>query len=61
VSGTGNAHDLAAVADWHAETPRKWMHQAEVDDGEAAGVLPDTTRELWELCRKTKKLEQTKY
>lgn|GEM_PF-5864395 len=37
------------------------MHQAEVDDGEAAGVLPDTTRELWELCRKTKKLEQTKY
>ena len=42
-----------------AETLRKWVRQAEVDDGEAAGVPTETARELRELRRKTKELEQT--
>ena len=42
-----------------AETLRKWVRQAEVDAGEAAGVPAATARELRELRRKNRELEQT--
>jgi transposase len=42
-----------------AETLRKWVRQAEVDAGEAAGVSTDAARELRELRRKNRELEQT--
>jgi transposase len=42
-----------------AETLRKWIRQAEVDAGEAAGVSTGATREIRELRRKNRELEQT--
>jgi transposase len=42
-----------------AETLRKWVRQAEVDAGEAPGVSTDAARELRELRRKNRELEQT--
>jgi transposase len=42
-----------------AETLRKWIRQAEVDAGEAAGVSTEVTREIRELRRKNRELEQT--
>nr|WP_145929555.1 IS3 family transposase [Mycobacterium intracellulare] len=50
---------ISARLGMSAETLRKWVRQAEVDDGEAAGVPTETARELRELRRKTKELEQT--
>ena len=41
------------------ETLRKWVRQAEVDAGETAGVPTKTARELRELRRKNRELEQT--
>jgi transposase len=42
-----------------AETLRKWVRQAEVDAGETPGVTSAATREIRELRRKNKELEQT--
>ncbi len=42
-----------------AETLRKWVRQAEVDAGEAPGVLTESAREIRELKGKCVELERT--
>jgi transposase len=42
-----------------SETLRKWIRQAEVDGGEAPGLPTETAREIRELRRKNRELEQT--
>ena len=42
-----------------AETLRKWIRQAAVDDGTAAGVTSNESAEIRELRRKNRELEQT--
>lgn len=42
-----------------AETLRKWLRQADVDDGKAAGRSTSESAELRELRRKNRELEQT--
>jgi transposase len=41
------------------ETLRRWINQSEVDTGARDGVPTDTVRELRELKRKNKELEET--
>lgn len=41
------------------ETLRRWINQAEVDTGVRDGVPTDTVRELRELKRKNRELEET--
>ena len=50
---------ISARLGMSAETLRKWVRQAEVDAGETAGVPTETARELRELRRKNRELEQT--
>ena len=50
---------VAAKIGASGETVRKWVRQAEVDDGQAAGVPTETARELRELRRKNRELEAT--
>ena len=42
-----------------AETLRKWVRQAQVDAGEAAGVTTAEAAEVRKLRRKVAELEQT--
>lgn len=41
------------------ETLRRWVNQSEVDTGVRDGVPTDTVRELRELKRKNRELEET--
>jgi transposase len=41
------------------ETLRKWLRQAAVDQGQAPGVTSEAAREIRELKRKNRELEQT--
>jgi transposase len=41
------------------ETLRRWVRQAQVDDGELAGVSSEEKRELRDLRRKCRELEST--
>lgn len=42
-----------------AETPRKWVRQAEIDAGEAAGVTTAEAKQVRDLKRKVAELEAT--
>jgi len=42
-----------------AETLRKWLRQAAVDEGRAPGVSSEAAREIRELKRKVNELERT--
>src|ERR1700739_126272 len=55
----GAIKGIAGRLGMSAETLRRWVRQAEIDAGEAAGVSSEEKRELRELRRKCKELEST--
>jgi transposase len=50
---------ISARLGMSAETLRKWVRQAEIDGGQVAGVSTAESRELRELRKKNRELEQT--
>jgi transposase len=50
---------VAARLGMSTEALRRWVRQAEVDSGEAAGVTSESAKEIKELKKKNAELEQT--
>lgn len=50
---------ISARLGMSAETLRKWVRQAEIDESQVAGVSTTENRELRELRKKNRELEQT--
>ena len=50
---------ISARLGMSAETLRKWVRQAEIDDGQAAGMTTRESQELRELRKKNRELEET--
>ena len=50
---------ISARLGMSGETLRKWLRQAQVDAGEAAGVTTDAAREIGDLRRKCRELHIT--
>jgi transposase len=50
---------ISARLGMSTETLRKWVRQSAVDAGQAPGVSTESAREIRELKRKNRELEQT--
>lgn len=55
----GGDHRGLGAAGMSAETLRKWIQQAEVDEGEAPGITSAESAEIQKLRRKNRELGQT--
>ena len=58
-AATGRDVTIAARLGMSTEALRRWVRQAKVDAGQAAGVTSESAREIRELKRKNAELEQT--